>query len=46
MVTNLIGCLDEYFYDDTEMLAHFCLALKEYFQAVLDSGTDFEVELD
>ncbi len=45
MVTDMIGCKDEYYDDDTEMLAHFCLFIKDFFQAVLNSGTDYETEL-
>lgn len=44
-VTDMIGCIDEYFHDSTEMLAHFCLYIKDFFQAVLNSGTDYETEL-
>jgi hypothetical protein len=44
-VTDMIGCIDEYYHDDTEMLAHFCIGIKDFFQAVLNSGTDYETEL-
>lgn len=45
-ITNLIGCLNQYFEDDTEMLAHFCFLLGDFFKAVLDSKVNYRIELN